>query len=68
MTSDSRTREYVASQTAAGRTKKEIIRLLKRAIALRFPRDAGRGDSRSDGAHERSSDDACPEEVPAGVA
>jgi transposase len=33
MTSDSRTREYVASQTAAGRTKKEIIRLLKRAIA-----------------------------------
>nr|WP_285553210.1 GNAT family protein [Streptomyces hygroscopicus] len=35
---------------------------------LRFPRDAGRGDSRSDWAHERSSDDACPEEVPAGVA
>lgn len=35
---------------------------------LRFPRDAGNGDSRSDGAHERSSDDACPEEVPAGVA
>ena len=33
MSSDSRTREYVASQTAAGRTKKEIIRLLKRAIA-----------------------------------
>lgn len=28
-----RTREYVARQTAAGRTKKEIIRLLKRAIA-----------------------------------
>ncbi|MGC4997349.1 IS110 family transposase [Streptomyces sp. DT195] len=27
-----RTREYVARQTAAGRTKKEIIRLLKRAI------------------------------------
>ncbi|WP_315903825.1 transposase [Streptomyces sp. BK340] len=24
---------------------------------MRFPRDAGRGDSRSDGAHERSSDD-----------
>ncbi|WP_079167803.1 IS110 family transposase, partial [Streptomyces pactum] len=33
MSSDSRTREYVARQTAAGRTKKEIIRLLKRAIA-----------------------------------
>ncbi|MGW0369907.1 transposase [Streptomyces coeruleorubidus] len=33
MSSDSRTREYVARQTAAGRSKKEIIRLLKRAIA-----------------------------------
>lgn len=33
MSSDCRTREYVARQTAAGRTKKEIIRLLKRAIA-----------------------------------
>ncbi|MER5708539.1 IS110 family transposase [Streptomyces sp. NPDC002122] len=33
MASDARTREYVARQTAAGRTKKEIIRLLKRAIA-----------------------------------
>ncbi|MGW4898832.1 IS110 family transposase [Kitasatospora sp. NPDC004240] len=33
MSSDPRTREYVARQTAAGRTKKEIIRLLKRAIA-----------------------------------
>lgn len=33
MSSDSRTRAYVARQTAAGRTKKEIIRLLKRAIA-----------------------------------
>ncbi|WP_314220328.1 IS110 family RNA-guided transposase [Streptomyces zaehneri] len=33
MSSDSRTREYVARQIAAGRTKKEIIRLLKRAIA-----------------------------------
>ncbi|MFE1935910.1 IS110 family transposase [Streptomyces sp. NPDC059474] len=33
MGSDSRTREYAARQTAAGRTKKEIIRLLKRAIA-----------------------------------
>ncbi|MGW6460265.1 transposase [Streptomyces sp. NPDC055078] len=33
MSSNSRTREYVARQTAAGRTKKEIIRLLKRAIA-----------------------------------
>ncbi|MFD9603835.1 transposase [Streptomyces sp. NPDC059970] len=33
MSSDSRTREYVARQTAAGRTKKEIIRLLKRATA-----------------------------------
>ncbi|MFB7463076.1 transposase [Streptomyces sp. NPDC056224] len=32
MAGDSRTREYVARQTAAGRTKKEIIRLLKRAI------------------------------------
>jgi transposase len=33
MASDCRTRDYVARQTAAGRTKKEIIRLLKRAIA-----------------------------------
>jgi transposase len=33
MSSDARTREYVARQTTAGRTKKEIIRLLKRAIA-----------------------------------
>lgn len=33
MSGESRTREYVARQTAAGRTKKEIIRLLKRAIA-----------------------------------
>ncbi|MET8745667.1 IS110 family transposase [Streptomyces sp. NPDC004728] len=33
MSSDSRTREYAARQTAAGRTKKEVIRLLKRAIA-----------------------------------
>ncbi|WP_230196798.1 IS110 family transposase [Streptomyces coriariae] len=33
MSHDSRTREYVAGQTTAGRTKKEIIRLLKRAIA-----------------------------------
>jgi hypothetical protein len=33
MSHDSRTREYVARQTAAGRSKKEIIRLLKRAIA-----------------------------------
>lgn len=33
LSSDSRTREYAARQTAAGRTKKEIIRLLKRAIA-----------------------------------
>lgn len=33
MSSDPRTREYVARHTAAGRTKKEIIRLLKRAIA-----------------------------------
>ncbi|MFD7222917.1 IS110 family transposase [Streptomyces sp. NPDC059892] len=33
MSSDSRTRAYVARQTAAGRTKKEIIRLLKRAVA-----------------------------------
>ncbi|MEC4576624.1 IS110 family transposase [Streptomyces sp. CMAA1738] len=33
MASDHRTRDYVARQTAAGRTKKEIIRLLKRAIA-----------------------------------
>jgi hypothetical protein len=37
-------------------------------LDLRFPRDAGNGDSRSDGFHERSPDDACPEEVPAGVA
>ncbi|WP_330347310.1 IS110 family transposase [Streptomyces sp. NBC_00582] len=33
MSSDATTRAYVARQTAAGRTKKEIIRLLKRAIA-----------------------------------
>ncbi|MFD0511805.1 IS110 family transposase [Streptomyces aureus] len=33
MSHDLRTREYVARQAAAGRTKKEIIRLLKRAIA-----------------------------------
>lgn len=33
MAHDLRTREYVARQTTAGRTKKEIIRLLKRAIA-----------------------------------
>ncbi|MFF8835933.1 hypothetical protein [Streptomyces sp. NPDC015130] len=33
MSSDARTRDHVARQTAAGRTKKEIIRLLKRAIA-----------------------------------
>ncbi|MEU6612134.1 IS110 family transposase [Streptomyces shenzhenensis] len=33
MSSDARTRTYTARQTAAGRTKKEIIRLLKRAIA-----------------------------------
>ncbi|MGA5372595.1 IS110 family transposase [Streptomyces griseoincarnatus] len=33
MSSDPRTRDYVARQTATGRTKKEIIRLLKRAIA-----------------------------------
>lgn len=33
MPSDTRTREYIARQTAAGRSKKEIIRLLKRAIA-----------------------------------
>ncbi|MEU1409201.1 hypothetical protein ABZ471_44390 [Streptomyces sp. NPDC005728] len=32
MGSDARTREYIARQTAASRTKKEIIRLLKRAI------------------------------------
>ncbi|RMB84491.1 transposase [Streptomyces shenzhenensis] len=31
--SDSTTRAYTARQTAAGRTKKEIIRLLKRAMA-----------------------------------
>ncbi|MFF3877988.1 hypothetical protein, partial [Streptomyces sp. NPDC001978] len=33
MRRDQRTRDYVARQTKAGRTKKEIIRLLKRAIA-----------------------------------
>ncbi|MEV7946015.1 IS110 family transposase [Streptomyces rubiginosohelvolus] len=33
MSSDPRTRDYVARQTAAGRTQKEIIRLLKRAVA-----------------------------------
>ncbi|MFI8952931.1 IS110 family transposase [Streptomyces sp. NPDC053750] len=33
MSSDARTRAYVARQTAAGRTRKEIIRMLKRAIA-----------------------------------
>ncbi|WP_063771852.1 IS110 family RNA-guided transposase [Kitasatospora mediocidica] len=33
MSGDQRTRDYVERQTKAGRTKKEIIRLLKRAIA-----------------------------------
>ncbi|MFI9630721.1 helix-turn-helix domain-containing protein [Streptomyces sp. NPDC052042] len=33
MAGDARTRQYIARQTAAGRTKKEIIRLLERAIA-----------------------------------
>jgi hypothetical protein len=33
MASDDRSRDYAVRQTAAGRTKKEIIRLLKRAIA-----------------------------------
>lgn len=33
MARDQRTREFVTRQTNAGRTKKEIIRLLKRAIA-----------------------------------
>lgn len=33
MARDRRTRHYVERQTKAGRTKKEIIRLLKRAIA-----------------------------------
>lgn len=33
MSNDPRTREYVARQTAHGRSKKEILRLLKRAIA-----------------------------------
>ncbi|MFJ4185490.1 IS110 family transposase [Kitasatospora sp. NPDC089509] len=33
MSSDRRTRDYIVRQTEAGRTKKEIIRLLKRAIA-----------------------------------
>ncbi|KUO09255.1 hypothetical protein AQJ58_24870 [Streptomyces sp. DSM 15324] len=33
LSSDPRTRAYVARQTAAGRTKREIIRLLRRAIA-----------------------------------
>ncbi|CAL9478811.1 transposase [Streptomyces sp. enrichment culture] len=33
MSSDPRTRGYVARQTAASRTKKEIVRLLERAIA-----------------------------------
>ncbi|MFF9573202.1 hypothetical protein [Streptomyces sp. NPDC014685] len=33
MSSDARTCDYAARQTAAGRTKKEIVRLLKRAIA-----------------------------------
>jgi DNA-binding XRE family transcriptional regulator len=33
LSSDSRTRAYAARQTADGRTKREIIRLLKRAIA-----------------------------------
>ncbi|MET8768349.1 IS110 family transposase [Streptomyces sp. NPDC004658] len=33
MSGDARTRAYVARQTTAGRTKKDIIRMLKRAIA-----------------------------------
>ncbi len=35
---------------------------------LRFPRDAGSGDRGSDGSRERRPEDACAEEVPAGVA
>ncbi|WSX33899.1 TetR/AcrR family transcriptional regulator (plasmid) [Streptomyces sp. NBC_00984] len=38
------------------------------ARLVRFPRDAGMGDRGSDGSHERSPDDACPEKIPAGVA
>jgi hypothetical protein len=30
---------------------------------VRFPRDAGRGDSRSDGSHERNPDHGCSEEI-----
>ncbi|MFI8888625.1 hypothetical protein [Streptomyces sp. NPDC053813] len=44
------------------------VAAVDRSPLLRFPRDAGRGDRRSDGSHERSPDDACAEEVPAGVA
>ena len=33
MAHDQRTRDYVTRQTAAGRSKKEILRMLKRAIA-----------------------------------
>ncbi|OWM00757.1 IS110 family transposase [Mycolicibacterium peregrinum] len=33
MSHDQRTRDYVTRQTAAGRSKKEVLRLLKRAIA-----------------------------------
>jgi hypothetical protein len=39
-----------------------------RGYHVSFPRDAELCDSGSDGTHERNSDDACAEDVPAGVA
>ncbi|WP_327284517.1 IS3 family transposase [Streptomyces sp. NBC_01205] len=56
--------------------RKRVERLMRQAglagisprRSMRFPQDAGMGDRGSDGSYERSPDDACAEEVPAGVA
>ncbi|MER5348707.1 hypothetical protein ABT030_52810, partial [Streptomyces mirabilis] len=43
----------------------QVSRPMALRMTVRFPRDARKGDRRSDSSHERRSDDACPEEVPA---
>ncbi|WP_372462441.1 MULTISPECIES: ABC transporter transmembrane domain-containing protein [Streptomyces violaceusniger group] len=53
---------------SAARPGALVSRLSGDVQGVRFPRDAGRGGRGSDGSHERSPDDACPEEIPAGVA
>ncbi|MGW0998325.1 IS3 family transposase [Streptomyces sp. NPDC002523] len=60
-----------AELSADGRkiNEKRVARVMRKfSIQVRFPRDAGMGDRGSDGSHERSPDDACAEEVPAGIA